>query len=343
MKEEVKIINENVRIEFPEAPAIAGLTFRHFRGEEDYQPMVAVINAAKQADHVERADTVEDMRSNYAHLVNCDPYRDVLIAEVDGQMVAYSRLHWFIDEWSKLRLYMSFGFIRPEWRHQGLGRAMLHYNQAALRAIASQHPQDLERHFQSFAQDSEIENEALLISDGYKPIRHGLSMVRPDLENIPDLPLPEGLEVRPVLPEHYRPIWDADQEAFRDHWGYVQPTEDDYESWMAHRNFQPDLWQVAWSGDEVAGQVKTYIDQEENKEYHRLRGYTEGISTRRPWRKRGLAHALIARSLKLLKEKGMQEAALGVDAENLSGALHVYESMGFRQVKRQTIYIKKMD
>ena len=250
MKEEMEIIDVNARIEVPEAPAIAGLTFRHFRGEEDYPQMVAMINAAKQADDIERSDTVEDLRQNYAHLVNCNPYQDVLIAEIDGQMVAYSRLYWFIDEWSKVRIYSSFGFLRPEWRHKGLGGAMLHYNQAALRAIASQHPQDMERYYQSFAQDTEIENEALLKSEGYKPVRHGFSMVRPDLENIPDLPLPEGLDVRPVLPEHYRTIWDADQEAFRDHWGYVQPTEDDYQSWMAHRNFQPDLWQVAWAGDE---------------------------------------------------------------------------------------------
>lgn len=333
----------NTIVAVPEAPAIAGLSFRHFRGEVDYLEMVATISAAKLADGVERSDTVEDMRRNYAHLDNCDPFRDVLIAEVNGRMVAYSRLWWYIDETSKLRIYNSFGFIRPEWRHKGIGSAMLHYNQSAMRAIARQHPQDMERYFESFGQDTEIENKALLMAGGYLAVRHGFAMVRPDLENIPDLPLPEGLEVRPVRPEHYRTIWDADQEAFRDHWGYVEPTEEDYESWMTHRNCQPDLWQVAWAGDEVAGQVKSYIDDQENAEYHRLRGYTEGISTRRPWRRRGLAHALIARSLKLLKEKGMQEAALGVDTQNLSGALHVYESMGFRAVRRSTIYRKKMD
>lgn len=343
MEAETERIKENGLVEVLEAPEIAGLTFRHFCGEIDLPQMLEMINAAKLADHVERSETIEDMRNNYAYLVNCDPYRDVLIAEVDGHMVAYSRLFWFIDEWSKVRLYSSFGFVRPEWRHKGLGCAMLHFNQAAARAIASQHPHDMERYFQSFAQDTEIDNEGLLKADGYEPIRHGVSMVRADLENIPDLPLPEGLEVRPVLPEHYRQIWEADQEAFRDHWGYVQPAEDDYLAWMAHRNFQPQLWQVAWDGNEVAGQVKSFIDKEENTEYRRLRGYTEGISTRRPWRKRGLAHALIARSLRLLKEKGMQEAALGVDSQNLSGALQLYESMGFRQVKRETTYIKKMD
>ncbi len=327
----------------PEAPAIPGLTFRHFRGEVDFPQMLATIHAAKLGDGVERSETLEDIRSNYAHMHNCDPLRDVLIAEVDGRMVAYSRVWWYIDETSKFRIYNSFGFVRPEWRHKGLGCAMLHYNQALLRAIAGDQPEDMDRYFESGCDDREKEAEALLISEGYQAVRHGFSMVRPDLENIPDLPLPEGLEVRPVHPEHYRAIWKADQEAFRDHWGYAEGNEEDYQAWIAHRNFQPELWMIAWAGDEVAGQVKSYIDTAENGEYHRQRGYTEAISTRRPWRRRGLAHALIARSLKLLKEKGMQEAALGVDSQNLSGALRVYEDMGFRVVRRQSIYRKKIE
>ena len=52
---------------------------------------------------------------------------------------------------------------------------------------------------------------------------------------------------------------------------------------------------------------------------------------------------MIARSLKLLKEKGMTEAALGVDAENPSGALHLYEKMGFKVEKRAMFYRKPVD
>jgi ribosomal protein S18 acetylase RimI-like enzyme len=63
---------------------------------------------------------------------------------------------------------------------------------------------------------------------------------------------------------------------------------------------------------------------------------------RRPWRRRGLARALLTRSLKMFQDMGMEEAALGVDTENLSGALRLYESVGFRAVKRQTIYRKAL-
>ncbi len=43
-----------------------------------------------------------------------------------------------------------------------------------------------------------------------------------------------------------------------------------------------------------------------------------------------------------LKERGMTEAGLGVDAENISGALHLYESMGYRVVKTTSIYRKPL-
>jgi GNAT superfamily N-acetyltransferase len=63
---------------------------------------------------------------------------------------------------------------------------------------------------------------------------------------------------------------------------------------------------------------------------------------RRPWQRRGLARALLVQSLRAVRERGMQEAALGVDTQNLSGALNLYESVGFRAVKRWSTYRKPM-
>jgi ribosomal protein S18 acetylase RimI-like enzyme len=67
------------------------------------------------------------------------------------------------------------------------------------------------------------------------------------------------------------------------------------------------------------------------------------ISVKRGWRRWGIARALLARSLKVLRERGMTEAALGVDAENPSGARHLYEGMGFRVVRRAVFYRRPMD
>jgi mycothiol synthase len=304
--------------------------------------MLATINAAKVLDHDERHETLEDITNNYHHLTNCDPAQDVLIAEVDGQMVAYSRVTWREEAQNNSRIYVSFGFIHPDWRRKGLGRAMLRQNERRLHEIAVDHPETTQRQFEVFSTSTQTGYNALIAQEGYHPVRTFLAMVRPDLENIPDIPLPDGLEPRPARPEHYRQIWDAFQEAFQDLWGYVQPTEEEYEEYLTISEFQPDLWQVAWEGDQVAGMILNFINHGENEEYHRKRGYTEGIAVRRPWRRRGLARALLARSLKMHRDLGMQEAALGVDSESPSGANLLYSSMGFQTVRTSTNYQKPM-
>jgi len=260
-------------------------------------------------------------------------------------VIGYSRGTWRIEESSGERRYMFFGRILPVWRRKGIGHAMLGWMEARLREIAAGHPTEVEKYFMGFAAQGETGLAAMLEKTGYRPVRYWFEMVRPDLENIPDYPLPEGLEVRPALPEHYRAIWEADHEASRDHWGFTEPSEEDYQAWLTDKTtFQPQLWQIAWdiATNQVAGQVKTYIDHEQNKLYDRQRGWTESISVRRPFRRRGLARALIARSLQIQKQEGMTESGLGVDSENLSGATRVYEDCGFRIAKRTTFYRKPL-
>ena len=139
-----------------------------------------------------------------------------------------------------------------------------------------------------------------------------------------------------------RAIWDAMWEARRDHWGYVEPTEQDFERWISGRLFTPELWQVAWEGEQVAGMVLNRIDREQNEQYRRRRGYTQDVFVRRPWRRRGLARALLVRSIQMFRAMDMAETALGVDTQNPSGALRLYESLGYREIQRHTVYDKEM-
>lgn len=329
-----------------DAPAVPGLRFRRFRGESDYPHMAAVIEAGAAADHIERADSAEDIAASYAHLGNCDPYRDMIFAEIDGQVAGYAR-GWWQDNADGSLVYGHVGFLAPAWRRMGIGRAMSRWMEARLREVAAaeQHPPERPKFYQTFSDVSVVGTVALFEAEGYAPVRYFYEMVRPSLDDIPDFPMPDGFELRPVRPEHYRAIWDADVEAFRDHWGFSEPTEEDYKSFVENRTyFQPELWQIAWdtATDEVAGQVKTFIHEAENEKYQRRRGYTEGISVRRPYRRRGLARALIARSLRVQRDRGMTESALGVDSENPTGATRVYEDCGFRAVKRSAQYRKPM-
>ncbi|MEW5828149.1 MAG: GNAT family N-acetyltransferase [Chloroflexota bacterium] len=330
------------RVYVKNAPDIPGLAFRGFRGQEDYPGMAAVIDGSKVEDEVERSTTVEDIANTYEHLTNCDPYQDMLFAEVEGEMISYQRVLWE-QELSGTRIYFVLNFMLPAWRRKGLGAAMLRWGEERLRRIAADHPQDGPRFFAAWTADTARGTVALLEKEGYLPVRYGYEMTRDLSEPFPEAPLPAGLEIRPVEEAHLRPIWEAMSEAFRDHWGYVPPTEENYREWLGEPDFNPSIFKIAWDGDQVAGMVQNYVLADENEEYRRKRGYTEGICVRRPWRKRGLAHALIVESMKMFKEMGMTETALGVDAENTSGALRLYESLGYRQVKKSVTYRKPME
>jgi ribosomal protein S18 acetylase RimI-like enzyme len=104
------------------------------------------------------------------------------------------------------------------------------------------------------------------------------------------------------------------------------------------------MWVGSWDLDfnHGAGMLRNYVSEEENQRHGRQQGYTEWISVRRPWRRHGLARALLARSLQMHKDLGMTQAALSVDSENAAGALQLYESMGFRLVARTPTYRKPL-
>jgi ribosomal protein S18 acetylase RimI-like enzyme len=326
-----------------ESPNLPGLTFRGFAGESDYPKMLAVIEASKHADKIERSETVDDLRRNYDHLTHCDPYTDMLFAEMNGEVIGYNRVWWEKQEDGVL-LYNVIGFLHPDWRRKRIGTTMLQHAEARLRQIAARHESPGQKFFQFWANDSEQALLGLIESQGYQPARYFFEMTRNINEPLPEAPLPPGLEIRPVTAAHYRPIFEASNEAFRDHWGFVERTfEEDFPSWMEDPDFNPALWKVAWDGDQVAGMVQNFVNAGENNEYNRKRGYTEGISVRRPWRKLGLARSLLVQSITMFKEMGMTETALGVDAENLSGALRLYLSVGYKEVKRSMNYRKPLD
>ena len=327
-------------IQVRNAPALPGLTFRRFRGPADYPAMVAILNACNDSDYLDYVNTIEQVASVFAHLTNCDPVRDMLFAQVNGETIAFSRV-WWADE-DATRLYISLGFIHPAWRRKGLGAAMLRYGENHLRDIAREHAAP-EKILRAWATDRECGALALFDQAGYTPVRHYILMTRAMGAPLPDAPMPEGLQVRPAQSDHIRTIWDAQKEARRDHWGYRPATEQDFQRWTAGRLFAPELWKVAWDGDQVAGMVLNRIDREQNAQYNRKRGCTQDIFVRRPWRRRGLARALLTRSIQMFRQMGMTETALGVDIQNPHGALNLYESVGYREIKRHTFFHKPME
>ncbi len=330
----------------PSARRAPSFHLRPYQGPQDFAHILALINGCKAEDGVERSDSLESITHFYNNLRNCDLSQDLWFAQVGDQVVGYNRVWWeelLGGAWQGC----SFGMVLPAYRGQGIGSRLLQTGEDRLRQLAAAFHQAHPEHPQTdmlinVAYHSEQAHRTLLEQNGYQVVRVEHHMLRPDLENIPEAPMPEGLEVRPVLPEDLPVIFQATIEAFQDHWGFTIPTDSDYEGWLNDPNNDFNLWRVAWDGSQVAGSVQSFINKAENEEYRRLRGYTETISVRRNWRRRGLARALLVRSLQAIKDAGMRQGALSVDSQNLNQAFALYESVGFQVVNRQYFYNKPL-
>lgn len=326
-------------IQLPDAPAIPGLRFRMFEPGHDDERLVDLIREANTADGVEYIPTVENLRAEHENGGEFDPRHDLLLAEVDGALIGAAETT--VRTRDGIGVHQVEGWIRPAWRRRSLGRALLHWTERRAGEVARMDGRPDARALSSWPDEDQVGAIALYAAEGYRIVRYSFLMVRDLAESIADSPpLPDGLEIRPVAEPDHRRIWDADSEAFRDHWDAGERTDSDYESWFATPELDTRLWRVAWDGDEVAGSVMSFIWASENEALGLSRGWLEHVSVRRPWRNRGLASALIAASLRALRGAGLAEAALGVDAENLTGALHVYEAQGFRRSKTGVAYRK---
>ena len=321
-----------------------GVSFRLFEDALDYRQMARASIRSCEADGFMYVATPEELAARDRLNEPVDPRVHRLVITSGGTIVGFTSIHVMkIAQGPKI--YAHSASLDGDWRFAGLRKAMLKWNEAVAGQISSSSGDSGEVMFESCAHNADNEWKAILESEGYMPASHVLEMVRPNLEDVPDLPLPQGVEVRQVVPEHYRAIWSMAKEANRDHRDFLEEyyTEERYQEWLRRPDFQPHLWQVAWAADEVVGAVRSYILEDENREFDRLRGHTEHIHVAREWRRKGVASALLARSLSVLRDHGMKEATLDVDAENLSGALRVYERLGFEERYHFIFYRKPLD
>jgi mycothiol synthase len=322
--------------------SLPSLRFRQFRGPEDYAGMVAANMAARLAAGVEEIVTLEGLEVQYAHLTNSDVADDLRIIELDGQIVGYVRVEW-IDQNDGSRSYDMVCLLRPDLREQGIGGAMLRWAEARIHEIAADHPDDRTRWIGAENWDADGHAISLLTKNGYTPVRTFFEMNRPTLDDLPEADLPDGFEIRAVDRGDLRALWVAEMKAFRDHWGGVDESEAGFERYVGEPNLDPSLLVVAFAGEEIAGAVRNEINDAENEQFRRRRGLLASVFVRRPYRRRGLARALILRSLSLLAERGMTSATLGVDADNPYAALDLYESCGFERGLTSTSWRKPLD
>ena len=322
------------------APYVA----RPYRGSADHAAMVGILTAYRRHGGTEQQPTAEQLDVTYANLTNCDPTTDIVLIEtIGGEPVGYART-WWEDLGEDRRDFVMLTPIVPAHLDEELFSAVLVALEHHLRprTVGVTHPR-----LRAFAPHPgpglEAAGEAAWLElAGYRAIRFEAALVRPNMSDIPERPLPEGVEVRPVTPGMLRAIFDAHIEAFRGEWDYHEPTEQEWQEFIDDPLRDESLWKVAWAGDTIVGQVKSFVNAEENEEMGHRRGYTEYISTHAAWRNRGIAGALLAMSLRELAARGMTEAALSADTENPGGAFHLYTSLGFELRAYEAIYAKEV-
>jgi mycothiol synthase len=328
----------------PAAAEIPGLVVRGYAGEADIPDLVRLQNAEWEADGTRMRESVEEKTASLRHPnESFDPARDVWLAELDGRVVAFAESGW-VDTTDGLREYRSGGAVDPSFRRRGIGSLLLADRIAAARAADAMYTGDRPRVLGMHVDQRSIGGAALAERFGFEPARWFFNMERSIEGELPEVePLPDGLELRPTTADQAWELWVADHEAFRDHWGGHDASEESFRRWRESPEFDPTMFLLAWDGDEIAGAVLNTIYAEENEALGLRRGWLESVFTRRAWRRRGLARNLIVRSFHLLRERGLTIAALGVDADNPSGALGLYESVGFVVTERSTAWRRPLE
>lgn len=325
-----------------DAPAIGGLRFRRPRGDaDDYVAMAAVVAAANTHDGVPYLPSAAILREDYEASVQYDLRQDLVLVEIHGQAVGSAGAERVIRD--GVAVHEIWGHVDPAWRRRGIGRALLGENLRRAAERGANEPAGLRVEARAHVEESQAGHRRLLETSGFEPIRWYFDMRRPNLEEIPEAPLPDGLVLRPVSTDLHRAIWEADNEAFLDHWQPRVRTDEEFAGLFAAADLDTGLWVVAWDGEQIAGVVQARIWKAENAQLRVQRGWLEHISVRRPWRRRGLGQAITAEALRRLRAAGMHEAMLGVDAQSPTGALRLYERLGFQIHARSTAYRLPLD
>ncbi len=307
--------------------------------------MAPIANACNVADGIDELTTAEELANWLAKAggPHFDPVGDVQLARVGHELVGYAWTDW-VDTTDGLREYRLGGHVHPEFQRRGIGTRLLRWGEEHSRQHLASHPSELPAVFGSWASERRIAKLVMLEKEGYAPARWFFEMLRPNLDDIDLPPMPVGLEVRPLGgdPVVWRQLLTADAEAFQDHWGGFVADDAEFAEWTHSPSFEPSLFVVAWDGDEIAGAVENSIPKAENVQFARARGWLDSVFVRRSWRRRGLGAALVARALGVLRDAGMTEAMLGVDSDNPTGALGLYERAGFTVHARSKAFRKSM-
>jgi mycothiol synthase len=317
---------------------------RNYR-KEDLPALVTLINEADAFDKLERSTTLEELEHEMSFPTD-SPETDCFLAWAGETLVGYTNM--YVPKGDPKRdketAMWCWGVVHPEWRRRGLGRSLI---EAAYRR-GEEYLDEIEVltvHFHCNTRDVEEDRKALFEALGMKPVRYSVNLLRPVNGNLPPVLVPDGYRLRAFNPQQdAEAAWRVDNAAFRDHWGHTESELTDFLHWQELPHMRPELWLLAeeQATGEIVGLGLNIIDPDWIKQTGRREGYVNTLAVLREHRKQGLGTALISKSLHVLHDAGMQAVHLHADSENLTGAMRLYERVGFRVRKRYIAYRKTM-
>ncbi len=328
--------HEDISLILPTGFTVRGATL------EDVEASMEMYNLwAQKVIGEDDVNDVEAIRNEWRS-PGFDPAEDIrLVFSPDGTLVGY------IEAWTTAKPPVHpwiWGRVHPDYSDLGIGTWMLKWAEKRALQALDEIPSDL-RFAPRLGIYSQAEASKQLFEDfGYSYLRSSYRMMI-DLTAPPPAPAwPVGIEVRTYDPKtDLEAVYHADTDSFRDHFGFVEePYEEGLERYKhfmtGYEGFDPSLWYLAMEGAELAGiclcRPHSYDDPE--------LGYVSVLGVRRPWRKRGLGLALLQHAFSEFFRRGKRKAGLGVDAENLTGALRLYEKAGMHVHMAFDMYEKEI-
>lgn len=320
-----------------------GFTVRGAR-LEDVEPSFNLYNAWSRS--VLQRDEFTDPNDIHNEWVSpgFDPAEDIRLAFAPhGEMVGY------IEVWTVAKPPVHpwiWGRVHPDYEGLGIGTWMLQWGeQRALQALPNT-PEGLRFAPRVGIYRQADQSKKLFEDMGYRYIRSGYRMVI-EMDGIAPEPVwPEGIALCMYNPEtDAEAVYRADVDSFRDHFGFMEePFEEGFKRFQhfmtGYQDFDPTLWFLAIDdhSGEIAGinlcRPHAYDDPE--------LGWVGTLGVRRPWRKRGIGLALLRHSFNEFYRRGKRKVGLGVDAQNLTGALRLYENAGMHVFQAFDQYEKEL-
>ncbi|HEY1640952.1 MAG TPA: GNAT family N-acetyltransferase [Streptosporangiaceae bacterium] len=278
--------------------------------------------------------TEDNVRAWFTAGIVRDPGRDTrLVLAGDGQLAGAALLA--TPEGDGLRVD-AFGGVLPAWRGRGLGRTLLSWQIERARELRAELAPDAPWELDADAYSTEPGAFALFEHLGMHPVRYWYEMAA-SLASPPGVrALPAPLRAVPFGAGLAPALYEAYTEAMADHYDF-EPRG--FGAWAEEElnggTFRPDLTRIALDGGDIAAYVMV-TDEPDS----RVR--IEGVGTRRPWRRRGLATSLLAAVMNAAAEAGKSKATLAVDSQSPTSAVTVYEALGFTVGSSWVSYRKQL-